>query len=67
VCLRSTRCATLRSGRVLRLSARPWPDYHAAHAALRDYIEDFYNQRRLHSSLGYLSPAAFEAALETTP
>jgi putative transposase len=29
-------------------------------AALFDYIR-FYNQRRLHSSLGYLSPAVFEA------
>jgi putative transposase len=27
---------------------------------LFDYIEAFYNQRRRHSSLGYLSPAAFE-------
>lgn len=25
-----------------------------------DYIEAFYNQRRIHSSLGYLSPAALE-------
>jgi putative transposase len=27
---------------------------------LFDYIEIFYNQRRRHSSIGYLSPAAFE-------
>jgi putative transposase len=27
---------------------------------LKDYILGFYNQRRLHSTLGYLSPADFE-------
>ena len=27
-----------------------------------DYIERFYNRRRLHSTLGYKSPAAYEAA-----
>jgi putative transposase len=29
------------------------------------YIEGFYNPRRRHSSLGYISPAAFEAKLST--
>lgn len=33
-----------------------------AHRGLFDYIERFYNRRRLHSSLGYLSPAQFERA-----
>jgi transposase InsO family protein len=49
------------------LPVQPWADWHAASAAIRDYIDDFYNRRRLHSSLGYVSPAAFEAALDTTP
>ena len=28
-----------------------------------DYIEKFYNQRRRHSSIGYLSPVEFEMGL----
>jgi transposase InsO family protein len=32
----------------------------AAKMELFDYIEVFYNQRRLHSTLGQISPAAFE-------
>ena len=31
-----------------------------ARAAIFDYIEVFYNRRRRHSTLGYLSPEAFE-------
>ncbi len=29
---------------------------------LFDYIEVFYNQRRCHSTIGLVSPAAFERA-----
>ena len=36
----------------------------AARTALFDYIETFYNRTRLHSSLGYLSPVAFENKLQ---
>jgi transposase InsO family protein len=32
----------------------------AATAAIAEYIEDFYNPRRRHSSLGYVSPLVFE-------
>ena len=33
-----------------------------AKAAIFEYIEVFYNRKRLHSSLGYVSPESFEAA-----
>jgi putative transposase len=45
--------AELVSG--LRLSTRQ-----AAKMAIFEYLETFYNTRRLHSSLGYSSPADFE-------
>jgi putative transposase len=32
----------------------------AARLAVFDYIEGWYNPRRRHSALGYLSPIAFE-------
>jgi len=35
---------------------------HALHDAMRSYVE-FYNRVRLHSSLGYVSPNEYEAAL----
>jgi putative transposase len=34
-----------------------------ARAAIFEYIEVFYNRKRLHSSLGYVSPEQFEASL----
>ena len=34
-----------------------------AQRSIFEYIEVFYNRRRLHSSLGYKSPEAFEAGL----
>jgi putative transposase len=38
-----------------------WATRAQARRAVVDYIEVFYNRRRLHSSLGYLCPAEYEA------
>ncbi|WP_372434254.1 IS3 family transposase [Micromonospora luteifusca] len=43
------------------LHRQPWPTHQAARQAIFEYIEGWYNTRRRHSTLGYLSPAAFEA------
>jgi transposase InsO family protein len=40
----------------------PWLDMHDAVTAIAEYL-DFYNRRRLHSSLHYQSPIDFEAAV----
>jgi putative transposase len=39
---------------------RSWPTKAEARVAVFEYIEVFYNRRRRHSTLGYLSPAQFE-------
>lgn len=35
-------------------------DFSEARASIREFLERVYNQRRLHSALGYLPPAEFE-------
>lgn len=42
---------------------RRYATRHEARAAIFDYIERWYNRRRRHSSLGYLSPVEFESRL----
>lgn len=39
-----------------------YADHDQARRSIFEYIEMFYNRKRLHSSLGYVSPEAFEAA-----
>jgi putative transposase len=38
-----------------------------AKMALLDFMEGFYNQQRRHSTLGEISPAAFERSALVTP
>ena len=37
-----------------------------ARKSIFEYIEIFYNRQRLHSSLGYKTPAEFEQEFQTT-
>lgn len=45
------------------IDTRAWPTRAGLRTAVFDYIEGWYNTRRLHSSLDYLSPADYEAKI----
>ena len=51
--------ATLKAEEV----TRPYEDEAAAHRGIASYIHGFYNPRRMHSSLDYLSPNDFARTL----
>lgn len=51
-----------RSLKVELVFGRRFETRASARQEIFDYIEAYYNQKRLHSSLGYLSPAEFEVA-----
>ena len=53
---------TLKYEEVYRQEYRDLPD---ALRSLRRFIEKVYNEKRLHSALGYLPPSEFEAKLLT--
>ena len=50
--------STIKRERVYR---RTYATREEARQDIFRYIAVFYNQKRLHSTLGYLSPAAYEA------
>lgn len=45
------------------IDTRAWPTREGLRRALFEYIEGWYNTRRLHSSLGYRSPADYESLI----
>jgi transposase InsO family protein len=51
---------TLKYEEALRNEYR---DLAEAHASIGEFPEKVYNRKRLHSALGYLPPAEFEAQL----
>jgi putative transposase len=52
--------ATLKTE--LLVHRRRFPDREVARSAIFEYLEGFYNRRRLHSALGYKSPVSYEEA-----
>jgi putative transposase len=42
-------------------------DFADAESQIGQFLEDVYNHKRIHSSLGYLTPAEFEAATRPAP
>lgn len=49
------------------LDRHTWPTRRQLRIAVFDYLEGFYNPRRRHSSLGYLSPANYEKMTAAAP
>ena len=44
-----------------------YQDFHDAYQQIGRFLTDVYNRKRIHSSLGYLTPTEFEAALPQQP
>jgi transposase InsO family protein len=38
-----------------------YADFHDAYQRIGRFLEDVYTRKRIHSALGYLTPAEFEA------
>jgi transposase InsO family protein len=54
---------TLKAELVYQQENQRYATREQARRSVFEYLEVFYNRRRLHSSLGYQSPQQFEAAM----
>jgi Integrase core domain len=54
---------SVRAGKTERTARQVYRTRNAARADVFDYIERFYNLRRRHSTLGYISPVDYEAKM----
>ena len=44
-----------------KIDLSEYRDYHDAYQQIGRFVDDVYMHKRIHSSLGYLTPAEFEA------
>lgn len=66
-CFDNAVCASFHASLKKELiHRRPWPTRAEARSAIFQYIEGWFNPRRRHSTLGYLSPADYEQAHHDT-
>jgi len=52
----------MRTLKEKEVSLHGYQDLAEAHARISRFLDDVYLTKRIHSSLGYLTPAEFEAA-----
>ena len=50
----------MRTIREEEIDLSEYRDFADAHGQLGRFLDDVYNRKRIHSSLGYLTPAEFE-------
>lgn len=48
------------------IHTRPWPDIHRLREQSNDWITNYYNTARRHSTLNYLTPAEYELGYRST-